>query len=81
MKVKTTRKKPVPVIHDPVEIPRELITQYKDLTLCMDIMCMNGLPMFTNIDQTICFRAAVLLENRNADSLYDALDKVFCHVN
>ena len=42
---------------------------------------MNSLPMFTSIDQTICFRAAVPLENRNADSLYDALNKVFCHLN
>ena len=29
-KGKITRKKPVPVVHDPVEIPRELITQHKD---------------------------------------------------
>ena len=81
MKRKTTRKKPVLVVHDPVEILRELIIEHKDLALCIDIMYMNGLPMFMNIDQTIHFRAAVLLENRSTNSLYDTLDKVFHYMN
>ena len=37
----------------------------------MDIMYVNSLSIFTSIDQTIHFKAAVPLENRNADSLYD----------
>ena len=62
---------------DLIEIPKELIEQHKNLTICMDLMYINGLPMFTCIDRTIKFRGLVPLESRSSKNIYSALDKVF----
>ena len=50
MKGKTTRKKPTPVKKDEVAIPKELLDKNSKLTLCMDVMFINGMPMLTSID-------------------------------
>jgi hypothetical protein len=63
-KGKSTRKVPVPVKTDEIEIPKELKEMHKDLTLCIDIMLISGMPMLTSIDRSIRFRALVALDNR-----------------
>jgi hypothetical protein len=77
MKGKTTRSRPTPVRDDFVEIPQELKEQHKDLTLCMDIMFINGMPMLTSIDRSIHFRSLIPLTSMTKDSIYAALDKIF----
>ena len=57
LKGKITRQKPVPVVTDLVEVPVEIKEQQADITLCIDIMYVNGFPMFTCIDRTIKFCA------------------------
>ena len=81
LKGKSTRKRPVPVLEDLVAIPRELIERHQDLTLCMDVMYVCGLPMFTCIDRSPKYRACVPLNNRSADELYRALDVVLRRYN
>jgi hypothetical protein len=44
LKGKSTRRRPTPVKDDLVEIPPELLEQHQDLTFCMDIMYINGMP-------------------------------------
>jgi hypothetical protein len=58
LKGKSTRKVPVAVKTDEIEIPRELKEMHQDLILCIDIMFVNGMPMLTSIDRYIRFRAS-----------------------
>jgi len=51
--------------------------QHSDVTLCMDLMYVNGMPMFTSIDKTIRYRSVVSMENRTSAELYSTLEKVF----
>jgi hypothetical protein len=57
LKGKSTRNVPVAVKTDEIDIPQELKDMHKDLTLCIDIMFVNGMPMLTSIDRSIRFRA------------------------
>ena len=77
MKGKNTRHRPTPVKDDLVEIPKELREQHANLTLCMDIMYVNGMPMLTAIDRSIKYRSLIPLDSRVADKLYKGLDKIF----
>jgi hypothetical protein len=76
LKGKSTRRRPTPVTDDLVEIPSELLDQHRDLTYCMDIMYVNGMPMLTGIDRSIRFRGLVPLASRVASELYRALDVI-----
>ena len=77
LKGKTTRKTPKVVKSDEVEIPPEIKSQVKFVTICMDLMFVNGMPMFTSIDTTKRYRTLVALDNRSSTELYKALDKTF----
>jgi hypothetical protein len=76
LKGKSTRCRPTPIRDDLVEIPPEVLEQHQDLTFCMDIMYVNGVPMLTSIDQSIRFRGLVPLASRVASELYNALDVI-----
>ena len=76
LKGKTTRRRPTPVREDLVEIPPELLQQHQDITYCMDIMYVNGMPMMTGIDRSIRFRSLVPLNSRVAEEMYRALDVI-----
>ena len=77
LKGKSTQRKPVPVRDDYIEIPPELKMQHHDITYCMDVMFVNGMPMLTGIDCTIQYQTCVPLENCTVDALYSGMDKVF----
>jgi hypothetical protein len=81
IKGKKTRPKPPQVRPNIVEIPKELIEQHSDLTLCIDLLFVNGMPMFTSIDKTIKFRSLVPMENQTGKELYRAIDVVLRHYN
>ena len=76
LKGKSTRQRPNPVINDLVEIPPEILEPHHELTLCIDNMFVNGIPMLTTIDTGIRYRALQPLDSRSAENLYNALDKV-----
>jgi hypothetical protein len=73
LKGKSTRKKPDPVITDWIEIPEEIKEKNCDITLYVDIMFINGLPMLTRIDQSIRFRGLIALEDRSEPSINKAI--------
>ena len=56
LKGKSTRKTPAAVRDDVVEIPPEIKEQHADLTFCMDLMFVNGMPFLTGIDRSIRYR-------------------------
>jgi hypothetical protein len=47
IKGKKTRPKPPQVRSSAVEAPPEILEQHSNLVLCMDLLCVNGIPMFT----------------------------------
>ena len=55
-KGKSTRRTPIPVVEDEIEIPCELIRSQQDVTLCIDAMCVNGLWFLTTISRNIYYR-------------------------
>ena len=58
LKGKSTRRTPIPVVKDEIEIPCELIRSQQDVTLCIDAMCVNGLWFLTTISHNIYFCTA-----------------------
>jgi len=77
LKGTSTRPHPPRVrAHDVTEIPRALRTKISPLTLYLDVMYVNGMPMLTTVDSHIKYRALVPLKNRTAESLYESLDNV-----
>jgi hypothetical protein len=77
IKGKSTRHASEPVMEDLIEIPPELKAQHKDLTFCMDLMFVNGMPLFTGVDRSIKYRTAVPIKSRHSSELYKAMDKAF----
>ena len=77
LKGKSTRQKPLPVRNDLVEIPPEILEPHKEVTLCVDIMFLNGMPLLTSIDTGIRYRALQPLDSRSDTAIYTAIDKIF----
>jgi hypothetical protein len=80
LKGKSTRQTPKAVVDEFIEIPAK-IKDHDDLTLCMDLMYVNKMPVFTTIDKTLRYRAAVNLANRTKEELFKALDAVLRQYN
>jgi hypothetical protein len=51
LKGKTTRQKPVPVVSDYIEVPKELITNHNNAVLCIDGIKINGLHFLTTVSR------------------------------
>ncbi len=76
LKGKTTRRTPVPVVDDQIEIPRELITAQKEVTLSMDGMKVNGLYFLTTISHNLYYRTAQWVPNQTSEAYHDTLLQV-----
>jgi hypothetical protein len=77
LKGKTTRKKPLPVVSDYIEIPRALMEAQRDVVLCMDTMNINGLSFLTTISRNLMYRTTEWVPNKTSNSYRSALDNVF----
>ena len=66
LKGKTTRRTPKRVREDNIAIPPELVAKHRDVTWCMDLFYVNGMPMYTGIGRNIKYRAFIPLENKTA---------------
>jgi hypothetical protein len=73
---KSTRRKSTLVREDAIEIPEELISQNREIDLCIDIMYVIKCGFMTTIDQTIRFRSVLLIENCTHEEYYRVLDMV-----
>ena len=76
LKGKTTRRKPMPVISDYIEIPKELIEAQREVTLCMDAMKVNGLWFLTTISRNIYYRTAQYVESQTVNCYREALREI-----
>jgi len=69
LKGTSTRPHPPRVqAHDVTDVPRALRTKTSPPTLCLDVMCINGMPMLTTVDSRIKCRALVPLKNRTTEA-------------
>jgi hypothetical protein len=57
-------------------IPRQIIEQYRNITLCIDIMFVNQIPFFLSISRNIKFITVSVLANRKEASLTKALKEI-----
>jgi hypothetical protein len=73
---KLTRRKSTPVREDAIKIPEELISQNREIDLCIDIMYVNKCGFMTTINQTIRFRSTLPIENGTHEEYYRVLDMV-----
>ena len=76
LKGKTVRKKPNPVVSNYIEIPKDLISNHHEVTLCIDTMHINGLAFLATISRRIMYRTAEYLTNQKAKSYQHVLDTV-----
>jgi Reverse transcriptase (RNA-dependent DNA polymerase) len=77
LKGKTTRQKPAPVVNDYVEVPKELIDNHHNVTLCMDGIKINGVPFLTTISRNIMYRTAEWVPNQTPEAYRSVLDNIF----
>jgi hypothetical protein len=77
LKEKTVRKKPLPVASDYIEIPKDLIKNHHETTLCIDMMKINGLSFLTTIPRKIMYRTPEYLQGNNVQAYRSVLDTVF----
>jgi hypothetical protein len=76
LKGKTTRRAPVPVIENRIEIPRELITTQYSVTLCLDGMKVNDISFLTTISKNLMYRTARYIQRPLASVYRKCLQQV-----
>jgi hypothetical protein len=57
-------------------LPKEIMQQYRNVTICIDIMFVNKIPFFMSISRNIRFITAEVLDNRKEPSLVKALKQI-----
>jgi hypothetical protein len=76
LKGKTTRSTPSKVRPGIIDIPAEIMSHYRNVTICADIMFVNKIPFLVTISRSIKFGTAEMLANRQAKSLAAAMKNV-----
>jgi hypothetical protein len=76
LKGKTTRRKPLPVVSDYIEIPTVLISAQRNVTLCMDGMKVNGLAFLTTVSQYVLYQTAQYVKHQTTAIYREVLGKV-----
>ena len=76
IKGKTTRRKPLPVVDNVIEIPNELLDIHRDVVLSVDGITVNGLNFFTTISHDIFFRTAQYVPSTHAVHYRECLDEI-----
>ena len=74
---KSTRKKPITVINDEIDIPEEILKRLKDLDMEIDIMFINGIAFLVTTTLILKFRTITYSPSRKKKAILEALDEVF----
>jgi hypothetical protein len=76
LKGKTVRRRP-PQVKDVVEpLPPSIMERYRNITLCADIMYVNGIAMLVTVSRNIRFATVEALSNRKAPTIEKAIKAV-----
>ena len=73
---KTTRKKPIPVVKDYMDIPVELTDKAKNVELCIDTLFINEIPFLATVARRLQYRTITPLDSQSMADYQSALDKV-----
>ena len=76
LKGKTVRHSPVPVNPSLVDIPSHIMSHYREVTLCGDIMFVNRVAFFVTISRHLKFCTAEMLVNQQAKTILTAVKQV-----
>jgi hypothetical protein len=68
LKGKTTRKKPKPVIHDTIPVPKALKSAQEEVTLCIDTFFVNRMPFLHTISDKIHYRTSQWVPDRESST-------------
>jgi hypothetical protein len=77
LKGKTTRRKPAPVVNDYIEIPKELISTQREVTVCVDAMKVNGLIFLATVSRNLQYRTAQYAKHQTAAIYRELLSASF----
>ena len=76
VKGKKTRQLPNLIDDHRIEIPEELLSLHKDITISIDGMKFNSLPFLTSISHDICYRTAQYLMDGTAKTFQQCIDEI-----
>jgi hypothetical protein len=76
LKGKTVRMTHPPVVTDYVQIPNEIMSLNRNITLAIDLMFVNGLPFMVSISRKIKFTTVKYLLGRKQDHLVKSIRKI-----
>ena len=76
LKGKTVRHKEDHVLSDLSPVPRDILDQYRHVTLCADIMYVNKLPFLVTTSRDLRFGTAEFLLNRQEDNVGQSIINV-----
>ena len=76
IKGKATRRKPIPVVEDLIDIPDELISVQEDVTLAMDGLTVNSLKFLSTISLNLYYRTAHHMPNTTAKDYETPVEEV-----
>eukprot|EP00957_Ditylum_brightwellii_P024507 1849892-Ditylum_brightwellii.AAC.1 len=67
---------PKPVVTDYIDVPPELMEIHKDVTLAVDIMFVNKMPILTSISRHIKFTTGQKQGSRAAKNILKAIKNI-----
>jgi hypothetical protein len=73
---KTTRKRPHIVRTVVMPLPPTIMSRYRAVTLCVDLMYVNGIPMLVSISRNIRFCTVEAVPNRSGDTLVKGIKNI-----
>jgi hypothetical protein len=74
---KTTRKKPILVVHDTIAVPKALKEDQKDVTICINTFFVNKMPFLHTISERIHYRTSQWIPDRETSLYQEYLVVVF----
>jgi hypothetical protein len=77
LKGKTIRKKPKPVIHDTIAVPKALKLAQEEVTLCIDTFFVNRMTFLHTISDRIHYRTSQWVPDRESSTYRTYLEVVF----
>ena len=80
LKGKSARVRPHPVQPDDMEIPPQLQEANRELSLCIDIMCVNEIPFLTSVTKRLIYRMADYVTGTSRKPVKEAIVRalLFC---
>ena len=77
MQRKTTNRKVDHVIAPITRIPKEILKEYKNITLCIDVMFINGIKFLLTVSQNVDFVTAQYVPNKKYKGYIKPIEIVY----